>query len=123
MADKNAVWKGIEDDFDPNGKFGFVYAIKNLEDSHWYIGSKRFWAKSGGVYKESNWKKYQSSSDKVKKWDNVEKRILKICYGKFELEYEEISALIKTDALLRRDCENWMLGRFLLGRPTNAMMK
>tara|TARA_B100001540_G_scaffold305030_1_gene315444 strand:+ start:338 stop:805 length:468 start_codon:yes stop_codon:yes gene_type:complete len=52
--------------------FGFVYRITNIQTGRIYIGRKYFWSKrkpKGGkrrVTKESDWKRYYGSSDRLK---------------------------------------------------------
>ncbi|MFL1802328.1 hypothetical protein ACJW8F_13185 [Plesiomonas shigelloides] len=116
------MWEGLPADFVPTNEFGFIYVIIHKSGMK-YIGSKRFWSVRKGVKTESDWKKYQSSSDKVAAWnpDDITKRVLMLCYSKFELEYREIEALIKTNALLRQDFYNYMLGRMQIGTPAAYM--
>ncbi|KFA99224.1 hypothetical protein [Vibrio sp. ER1A] len=103
------------------GMFGFIYVIKNLDTGVKYIGKKNFNSKSKGVWKESNWRKYQSSSAEVKKWKNVEKKMILICHSAFELSYREIEIMIKSNALLRDDYCNYLVGREPIGRCPNYM--
>ena len=124
-------WKGLTIGFEPElGKdYGFIYHIRNVVTGQRYIGSKQFFShvketkksspKFGKkVYKESNWRKYQSSNDKFKEMDpnDLVKTVIKIVDSKFMLTYEECRILIESKALLDDNYENYMLSSFLLGR-------
>lgn len=103
------------------GMYGFIYVIKNLDTGVKYIGKKQFNSRTKGVWKESNWRKYQSSSKEVQSWKNVEKKMLLICSSAFELSYREIELIIKSNALLRDDYCNYLIGREPIGRCPNYM--
>jgi hypothetical protein len=126
MADKNAVWEGLPEGFAPKNQAGFVYLIENLEEGaspKYYIGKKNFWSRSKGQWGESKWREYQSSSDTVKKWKTVRKRVLCLCDCAFELSYREIETIIKSEAVLRTDFANFAIGREMIGRCPNYMLK
>ena len=104
----------------PYLSYGFVYRISFSDDS-WYIGRKNFYVKRTRPplkgkkrkrvdYIESNWKKYCSSSDKVKeKVSNgmIPKReILYICCSKTELTYQENKHLYALSCLEEPLCMN-----------------
>lgn len=99
-----------------NGMHSFVYQIECLDTGMKYIGKKNFNSKKKGVYGFSDWEKYQSSSDIAKKWKNVDKKILRICYCPFESSYYEVAYMIAMKALLRDDYCNYLVGREPIGR-------
>lgn len=84
----------------PNGMYGFVYEITNIETMKRYIGKKFFWSISGtgkkAITKESNWKSYWSSSDNVKAdiatygKEKLTRRILVICRNKADTNMQEV---------------------------------
>lgn len=89
----------------PDNAIGFIYLIYNLETKEYYIGKKSLYSqrtlpplkgqrRKRKVTKESDWTNYQSSSQKVKEWISPRKEILKWCYSKKELTYEETKALM-----------------------------
>lgn len=98
----------------PEGAFGFVYEIRNLQNDRIYIG-KKFFTKAGykqvkGKRKklrlESNWKDYYGSSEELS--EDVEKlgkhnfirTILKICANKSECSYWEAHYQFEKKVLL-----------------------
>lgn len=109
----------------PEGAYGFTYLITyhNITDNkvYFYIGKKNFYqertlalgkkelvartdgrqSKKKKVIKESDWKKYQSSNKLLMKIEPkyLSKEILKICYSKTELTYEETKALFVNSVL------------------------
>jgi len=99
---------------------GFIYRI-SFDDGTWYIGKKNFKIKRTRPplkgkkrkrvdYVESNWKKYCSSSDKVK--EKVlngmipHREILYICCSKTELTYQENKHLYAMSCLEEPLCLN-----------------
>lgn len=101
----------------PLGVYGFVYEIRNFKTDEWYIGKKQIYAnrtlpplkgtkRKRKVTKISNWLDYQSSNSTVKNWKYTDKIILKWCYSKKELTYEEIRALMCNYALEDTKCLN-----------------
>jgi len=101
----------------PEGVVGFVYLIKNEETGEWYVGKKSLYStrslpplkgykRKRKVTKLSDWLTYQSSSQKVKQWISPKKYILKYCYSKKEMTYQEIKALMCSDALEDPKCLN-----------------
>lgn len=89
----------------PEGAVGFIYLIQNSETGEYYIGKKSLYStrtlpplkgykRKRKVTKESDWLTYQSSSQKVKQWISPKKAILKWCYSKKEMTYEETKALM-----------------------------
>lgn len=101
----------------PEGTVGFIYKIINKETEEWYIGKKSLYSsrtlpplkgykRKRKVTKESDWLKYQSSSQTVKDWISLDKIILKYCYSKKEMTYEEIRYLMCSYALEDPKCLN-----------------
>lgn len=95
---------------------GFVYIIRNKKDGRYYIGKKNYWFKTtkpplkGRVNKrrgkkESDWKSYWSSSDKLKEeiqkkgTKDWERQILKHCKTPFDLSYTELEWQMKMNVL------------------------
>lgn len=86
-----------------------VYIITNNITNEKYIGKKNLFSKTSKkvknrvnkkwTIKETNWKDYQSSSDDVKKWDNVTKEILRACEFVGEATYIETKLLFEYDVL------------------------
>ena len=117
---------------------GFVYCIRNPHTMEWYIGKKSFHSrrkvaigkretekikeakrlkgeravapKKKEVVKESNWRTYQSSNEKVKSWSYPTKIIMGIGTTKKHLTYLEERLLFKNDALEDEKCVNENIG-------------
>jgi hypothetical protein len=106
--------------------FGFIYEITNTVTNRKYIGKKqcisRFKRKplKGKKnkridYKESDWKKYTSSSNElnadIEKYgkDKFSFKILKACGSKWALGYYEIKEQIAKDVLMRDDYYNGII--------------
>lgn len=101
-------------EFDPAEWFGFVYEIVQKSTGKSYIGRKQFKFKrkktktNKSRTKESDWKDYSSSSELVQSLieevgpEDFEFRILKLCSGKCELNYEEESLQREKDVLRAR---------------------
>jgi hypothetical protein len=114
----------------PEGAIGFVYEIRNFKTGEYYIGKKSIYSnrtlpplkgerKKRKVTKVSDWLNYQSSSSIVKEWKFVQKIILKWCYSKKELTYEEIRALMCNYAMEDEKCVNQNInGKFFKGEFT-----
>lgn len=108
----------------PDNALGFVYVITNLDTNQYYIGRKELkrkvtkqplkgYKKKRVDYNESNWLTYQSSNKDVQAWDNVEKRILTLCYSKLGLTYFETKAIFCIGGLEDEKCMNGnILGKF-----------
>ena len=88
----------------PLSVVGFIYLIEDVNTPFYYIGRKNLYSvrtlpplkgykRKRKVFKQSNWVNYQSSNDTVKKWISPKKTILKWCYSKKEMTYEENKAL------------------------------
>lgn len=101
--------------FDPGNHFGFVYCITNLTTNQQYIGKKQFFSittklKPGKknrtrTRKESNWRKYTSSSKYVNELiielgkHNFHFEILSLHNNKGSLSYAELEAQVINDVL------------------------
>ena len=94
----------------PEGTYGFVYMITNLDTYEFYIGRKQLMSKvtkpplkgqkkKRVEFKESKWLEYQSSNKDVQEWSNVEKVILTLAFSKIGLTYFETKALFCLGAL------------------------
>lgn len=94
----------------PEGTYGFVYMITNLDTYEFYIGRKQLMAKvtkpplkgqkkKRVEFKQSKWLDYQSSNKDVQEWSNVEKVILTLAFSKIGLTYFETKALFCLGAL------------------------
>ena len=94
----------------PEGTYGFVYMITNLDTYDFYIGRKQLMAKvtrpplkgqkkKRVEFKQSKWVDYQSSNKEVQEWSNVEKVILTLAFSKIGLTYFETKALFCLGAL------------------------
>ncbi len=94
----------------PEGTYGFVYMITNLDTYEFYIGRKQLMSKvtkpplkgqkkKRVEFKESKWLEYQSSNKDVQEWSNVDKVILTLAFSKIGLTYFETKALFCLGAL------------------------
>lgn len=100
--------------FDPTEWFGFVYEVIQKSTGKSYIGRKQFKFKrkktksNKSRTKPSDWLDYTTSSELVQSlieetgMDDFEFRILKLCSGKCELNYEEESLQREKDVLRAR---------------------
>lgn len=96
----------------PENAVGFVYIIKRnnmIEDPSspiYYIGKKNFYLKNK---KESDWKKYYSSSnwlkEDIKKYgeESFTREIIHICYSKSEMTYKEVLEQLNNNVLQIND--------------------
>jgi hypothetical protein len=99
---------------------GFVYEITDTENGMKYIGKKKFWSKvtrpplkgkknKRRSVKESDWKKYYSSSEKIKTLVEdtgglrFERRIIRLCKSLGEMTYYEMKEQIVRDVLFKPD--------------------
>jgi len=112
------------DEMIPKNAVGFIYVMSAVIDGkkRHYIGKKNFYAdvktklnkkelseitdnrlKKYKRIKRTTYKNYYSSNDEIKKAkaDGIEIRrmILKICYSKAELTYQEVRYMFKLDVL------------------------
>jgi len=108
----------------PEDVFGFIYKITNTRTNEYYIGKKQVVSirkrnfgkkeiaelkdkrvkKYEYVTKESDWKDYRSSNDKVKSWFDLEPgvcslEILRFCKSKKALTYYELQEQFAHDVL------------------------
>jgi hypothetical protein len=99
---------------------GFVYEITDTENGMKYIGKKKFWSKvtrpplkgkknKRRSVKESDWKTYYSSSEKIKTLVEdtgglrFERRIIRLCKSLGEMTYYEMKEQIIRDVLFKPD--------------------
>ena len=101
----------------PEGVFGFVYTVTNLTSGRQYIGKKQLnsyrMIKEPGKLrrkkeiKESDWKKYKSSSKYLKAdikelgMENFNFVMEEFCYTRAELTYREVELQWQNDVLSR----------------------
>ena len=116
----------LEDGFKPKEvDHGFVYLIEISDpetgEQKKYIGCKKFWStrtlpplkgkkRKRKVTKESDWRKYHSSSETLKKWvkEGVEckRTMLQIVSSQWELNYVENKLIMLSDACLKDEYRN-----------------
>jgi len=105
----------VENEFDPNEWFGFVYKITDLTNDKEYIGRKNLWSiqrkkvkhrkNRKVVRKPSNWKSYTSSStilkEEIKKKGKMKFKfeILSLHKTKGGLHYAEVETQVYQDVL------------------------
>jgi hypothetical protein len=115
---------------DIKDNFGFIYLLTDLDTGKRYIGKKNFFSlrkdakkstlkRTKRTKKESDWKKYYSSSDVVKSIVEefgavrFKREILLLCKTQGELNYSENKYLFKNDVL---ESDEWyndnILGRY-----------
>jgi len=103
-------WIGIEKIKEKD--FGFIYMITEISSGKKYIGKKNLeqvrtkliGGKKRKVRSESDWRKYFSSNDYLKKkskvqCDDLRREILFTCKSKGELNYMETRELFKHNVL------------------------
>lgn len=106
------TYKGKTDFKVPENAIGFIYRI-DISDNYYY-GKKNLTSTRGrgkkAVVSESNWRSYNSSSVElkslIKAGKKYKKEILKFCYSKAELSYEETKEIICNNALTDDKCLN-----------------
>jgi hypothetical protein len=122
----------------PEGAYGFIYQMTIEIDGEfkYYIGKKNFYSnrkkrfgkkalaamtdkrqKKYEMVKKLSYQNYYSSNEVIKQAHkdgiNVDRHILKICYSKAELTYEEVKAQFKNEVLEDDKCLNSnILGKF-----------
>lgn len=113
--------------------FGFIYEIHNVKENKFYIGKKQCFSKIRRKplkgkkrkrldVKESDWKTYTSSSDKVNEdisrlgKENFTFTIIKCCNSKWELAYFEIKEQILRNVLFLPEYYNGIIN-VRIGRP------
>lgn len=96
----------FDNSIDLNEYIGFVYIITNTLTGQAYIGKKQVWTyKKSKRDKESNWKRYWSSSDYVKAdvkllgEDKFTREVLYWCKTRGELAMKEVEEQFKRDVL------------------------
>lgn len=126
-------WVLREGVFLTENTFGFIYEIHNKIENKFYIGKKQCFSKIKRKplkgkkrkrldIKESDWKCYTSSSDKVNEdiiklgKENFSFTIIKTCGSKWELAYFEIKEQINRDVLFKEDYYNGIIN-VRIGRP------
>lgn len=97
-------------DLDSANSFGFIYFVYNKINGKKYIGKKQYNVyKYGKKHKESDWKKYYSSSKYLKEdiiiygIDNFYFEILFECKTRGDLTYAESNLQHKNNVLTERD--------------------
>jgi hypothetical protein len=134
--------KKFTDDMIPEGGHGFVYGMSVLIDGEvkLYIGKKNFFANRNvklgkkaldartdkraskkKLVRKLSYQNYFSSNETLKqaKKDGLEinRVIMKICYSKMELTYEEVACMFKLDVLEDQKYLNTnILGKFYRGK-------
>lgn len=134
----NKVIEKIEDF--PEGTFGFIYKITNLDTNKFYIGKKQLISSTNVklgkkelaalptqrgkkpskklVEKESNWVEYWGSNkfllEDIKQlgYKYFKREILVICLNKKLLTYWELATQCKYDVLLSNSYNDNLLGKF-----------
>jgi len=124
----------------PDGVFGFVYIIKNIQTGKFYIGKKQILSKVNKklgkkekaalpiqrgrkvtkrlVISESNWLNYWGSCKplleeiKLLGEDKFKKEIIMFCNSKKLLNFYEVYFQIKEDVLLKEGYNNTVLGKY-----------
>ena len=139
---ENSTWENVPENIEE--WFGFVYRISRInakegERKH-YIGKKQFWSnqkrpplkgqkRSRRVTKESDWRKYYSSSNELKEdlkkygKENFKREILELTTCKWESAYLELMWQLKENAILREDYYNGIINIRLNGPPKNLVEK
>jgi hypothetical protein len=110
----------------PDEFYGFVYIIENITNKRKYIGKKQCQTvvklkplkgkrNKRHVIKETDWRSYCGSSDLLLKdieligKEHFTFKIVKFCYSKSELAYEEAKLQFDSDVLLREDYYNGII--------------
>ena len=132
------IYQGKEftEDHIPDGAIGFIYIMTSIIDgkSYGYIGKKNFFSnvktklskkamptdKRMKTYKrvrKSAYQNYYSSNETLKKAHKdgvlINRNILKICYSKLELSYQEVKYQFQYEVLEHDNFLNAnILGRF-----------
>ena len=145
--ENNWLYKGLEilsiEDLDPQA-FGFIYIIKCDKNNKFYIGKKFLKhskkvklgkkaiaiqkglgrkKRSVRVTKESDWLAYWGSCVPLKEdinllgQENFTREIVKICYNKISLTYNEYKYLFMYNVLEDDNCyNNNIMGKFFKGK-------
>lgn len=131
------IYNGVVFDSDDIGEYsGFIYLLTNIDTGMKYIGKKNFYSlrtlpplkgktRKRKVTKESDWKKYYSSSDIIKDivknngGDVFKREILSLHLNKSETNYAELVWQIKLDILSDESYYNGNIDRVFY-RSTDA---
>lgn len=120
------MWNGLEEDFIPSqDDHGFVYLIEicnpDTGEKKKYIGCKKFWStrtlsplkgkkRKRKITKESDWRKYYSSSNTLKDWvkkgAECNRTVLYKVGSQWELNYVENKIIMLSDACLKDEYLN-----------------
>lgn len=103
----------------PEKALGFIYRI-TLEDFRYYIGRKTVFKPNytsgklkGQCKGEYSWKTYCGSSKEllalIKLGAKYKKEILRYCYSKAEITYEETKEILCSGALTDPNCLNYWI--------------
>jgi hypothetical protein len=121
----------------PNNSYGFIYEIVNTTTGRKYIGKKQIVRKvkrpplkgrknKRCILKESDWKTYTGSCRELNEdiqalgKENFAFTILKICYNKWELAYEETKLQIQSEVLLSDKYYNGIINCRIGKKPKNV---
>lgn len=124
----------------PEDGYGFIYLITNTANNRKYIGKKQFFKtikrpplkgkkNKRHVKSDSDWRIYTGSSDNlnedIKKYgkSSFKFEILKICYSKWELAYEETYLQFKKGVLLSDEYYNGIINCRIGKKPNNGIGK
>lgn len=126
----------IEDLPNHESLYGFIYCISNIKTGESYVGKKQFYSRKKKnlakrdlsadkrkrtyihIVKESDWKTYRSSSDRLK--EDMAKlgeqsflmEIVKLCHGEKSLTFCEIEEQIKANVLRVPSYNDNIMGRY-----------
>ena len=118
-------WVGLPSDY--GNRLGFIYLVINSRNGHFYIGKKLFWAKSGKVRVQSNWRDYFGSSKQVQAeikeyGKEAFHRIILQCHdSKSELGLAELMYQMKH--ITNNLCLNGIINVRLFVRPEMKLVK
>lgn len=116
----------LPEDFSDKQPLGFVYRITDKETGKFYIGQKKMQknvtrpplkgkVRKRHLIKESDWKKYTSSSNDLNKdisehgLDRFTFEILEFCYDKWSLTYWELWWQLHDNVMFRYDSYNGII--------------
>jgi len=110
-SNTNGHWQSKEA-IDTKQYFGFIYLVTNTTNGKRYVGKKQFRFKRGKKVKESDWKTYTSSSNKLnadiktlgKKHFTFE--ILSQHLNKATLAYAETKYIVLNDCIYKKEWYN-----------------
>jgi len=120
----------------PQGAYGFIYLLTNIETSKIYIGKKNLYSertkllgkkelaaltdkrssKKKKVIKESDWINYNSSNKQIlleiEQGASFRREILAFCYNKRNLTYLEVKLQFDYNVLVINSYNDNILGKF-----------